>query len=445
MIKTLQARVHAGRQFIDHDLWRVDLTNLPRLRRQIYTALRVVYIVVRGFLKDNCVLHASALTFITLMSMVPMLGLIFSLAKGLGAEKLLIDWVNARTAEFPPQLLIFRDNIFDLVQRTNFMAIGAVGSLLVFYTVVRVMTRVESSFNLIWGVRSNRPFSLRFAYYISVLMIIPFVILLVSTVNASLSSQFVRGWMHEHFGPLAYLYYILLQSAGLIAVVLAFSMLYFCLPNTRVKLPAGLIGGLVGGISWLAWQWFCINVQVWITKYNNIYGAFASLPVSLFWLQVNWMIVLFGAEVSFAVQNFRTYSRESGSEECSHASRQLLAFIIFLECARQFVRGAGPWRPTEFQARQQIPIRLIQSILFALKNAGLLVQTEDGGYTPGRDLQSISLSDVDRALSGLPDSRLNAVAAEDYAHLHGLLARHQQEHQQGLRSTSFAQLVAEAK
>lgn len=443
MIKRLRLRFGQFREFVLDDLWQLDLAELPRMRRGGYSLLRVVSIVVRGFRQDNCGLHASALTFITLMSMVPMLALMFSVAKGLGAQKKLMSILDNVSADLPEALIQAKDTVLMWVDQANFMTMGVIGLLLMFWTVIKVMGKIENSFNIIWGVRSSRAFSLKFAYYISLLLFVPVVILTVSALNASLASPELVAAVKLRTGPLFIFYRQLLRLTGLVGIVGAFTMLYAFLPNTRVRWSAALVGGICGGLIWLGWQWSCIHVQVWITKYNRIYGAFASLPVSLLWLYVNWMIVLFGAEIAFAYQNYETYSDESDSAHSSFATRKLLAFIIVFEVCQRFKQGLAPWLPTELQQRCRIPIRLIRDVLHNLKGGHVLVETEEGAYVPAHDIASLTLKDVETAMVGDNDPHLQDLAEKLGGPLGSALNQYEDAHLAALAGKSFTELIPE--
>ena len=430
-----------AQHFLNFEVWHIDLSTLPRVQRLWYAFLRMVSIVGRLNVIDRCSLQSSALTFATLMSMVPILALMFAVAKGLGAYQKLQGWVGEKFTELPPNLADFKDSIFALVDKANFAAVGAIGCLLMFVTVIQVMGRAESSFNQIWGVRTPRTMMRRFADYISVLMVVPVLVLVASTLNASLSSGKFVGLLQDWVGPLYFVYAILLKLSGLFGIVAAFAFLYAFLPNTKVRASAAFVGGVVAGVAWLAWQWVCINVQIVLTRYNAVYGAFATIPISLFWLYINWYIIFFGAEISFAFQNFRTYTREGESDDSNFGTRRTLAFYLVYDICRRYHLGQGPWPATTFQERWQVPIRLLKTVLYALKTGGVLLEVGQDHYVPARDPATLSMKDVEVAMHGTRDDRVQLIGQRMRNPLTKLLEESQGAHLKLLGAQSFAELL----
>ncbi len=412
------------RNFIADDIWDIDLRRLPRIRRSIYSFIKIISIVIKGFIDDKCALHASALTFITLMSTVPLLALIFSIAGGLGIQNTLKGGITKYDG-IPEQVRNFLDGVVELVNDTNLMALGVIGLLLVFWTVIRLLGKIEGTFNSIWGVREGRTLVRKFSDYMSVLLFVPLMLLLFTTVNVTaFAGGRIDMFFYEFLGPIYIVYALVAVLASGFFIILAFTFLYLCLPNTKVRLSPALIGGLCCGIAWIAWQWACIQFQIGITNFNAIYGAFAGLPISLFWLHVNWMIVLFGAEVSFGFQHCETYTQEGELNEASFVTRKRLAYFIVHEVCRLFHRGSPAWRPQDFQRRHNIPIRLLQDVIFSLKQHGVLIEVEGGGHVPAKDLSALNLKDIELAIYGRPNKHIEKLDATlEGAVIHALEAK----------------------
>ena len=402
-----KAQFESLKQFFMLDLWTTDLAELPVAKRRSFAGLRVAAIVVRGYLKDKCSLQASALTYITLMSMVPFLALIFAIAKGVGAQEHLRSMVEGWYEELPEQVIQVLAELLALVDSTNFAALGIVGLVVVIFTAVRTLTKVETTLNSIWGVREGRATTRRFSDYLSVIIVVPIAVLAVSAINGVLSSTALAHLME---GAFLAVYEMLLRVAAIVFVTLAFGFMYYFLPNTRVKLKSAAVGGVVGGILWIIFQWLCLHLQSLLFASKGIYGAFAAVPVFLLWVWLNWNIVLFGAEVSFAVQNYTTYVMESEAAQTSYNTRRHLAYLMAHDITKAYLDGHGPWIPAAYQHRYHVSIRLLRDVLFQLKQAGVLVEVPGKGYLPARDVRKITLADIENALQGELDPRVKRAA-----------------------------------
>lgn len=307
---------------------------------------------------------------------------------------------SGNSVQIPKEVGKFVNEILDMVSAMDLMALGIVGLLLTVFSVVRVLGKIESTFNIIWGIQTGRTWVRRLADFSLVLIVVPLMFMVVTAINALLSSDRIIGWIESKFGVAAGLYQSLLGTTGIVMVVLAFALLYLCLPNTRVKISSALIGGLCSGLLWLGWQWACIRFQIGITNMSAIYGAFSGLPISLFWLQINWIIVLLGAEISFAFQNVNTYVHESHLRDLTFATRVRLAHYIVHEVCHNYREGTAPWQPQDFQTEYNVPIRLLRAVIHDLTQHGVLLEVEGGGLIPGKDTSVLSLRDVELALYG---------------------------------------------
>ena len=305
------------------------------------------------------------------------------------------------TVTIPSEVGTFVNEILDLVTEMNLTALGIVGLLLTLYSVVRVLSKIESTFNIIWGIQSGRTWVRRLADFSLVLIVVPLLIVVVTMINAVMSSEMIVGFIQERLNIALGLYQLLLGMTGAFVIILAFALLYLCLPNTRVRIMSAIVGGACGGLLWLGWQWMCIRFQLGITNMNAIYGAFAGLPISLFWLQVNWVIVLLGAEISFAYQNIRTYVHESQLRNLTFSTRLHLAHYIVHEVCRVYRDDAGPWQALAFQQQYNVPIRLLRAVIHDLTEGNVLLEVEGDGLVPARDPATLSLRDVEKALHGV--------------------------------------------
>ena len=425
--------VQDAKRFVQDELWDRDLAGLPRMKRLAFSVCRIGTIVVKGFRSDQCALQASALTYITLMSMVPVLALMLSVSKGMGAQEKLMDVIgmkkqveevvdgkkvaevrfevveNGKLSELnkaAPQMVQVVLHLFRAVENTNFGTLGAIGLCLLVWTVLKAMGRVERSLNMIWGVKTARSFFRKFSDYISILVVVPILILAATSINtminAMLSSPKLLGQLQQISGPLYWLYMRGMRLSGLVVILLAFSFLYVFMPNTRVRAFPALVGGAVAGIVWYLAQWGYIEVQIGVTKNNAIYGTFAAIPFFLFWLYINWIIVLLGAEISFAVQHYRTYEEEGSATQVSLAVREMLGLVVTYEACSSFHHGADAWSAAEFGRVNDVPTRLLNDVTFTLCNHDVLlpVAGREACYVPGKDIGRLCVADVEAAFRG---------------------------------------------
>lgn len=374
-----------------HGVWDADLSALPPGRSLPIRIVRIGQLIVKGFAEDDLAIHASALTFVSVMSLVPMLAVIFALLKGFGfgQERInqMMDWVSG----MPPEFQAFVENMRSIADATNFAAMGWVGLVVVLLTSVLVLGSMEISFNRIWGVRVRRGIMRQMANYISILVLVPLLIAGAGTAEASL-----RGGLLMLPKPLSFLAGSVLGLASVLTTWLAFWFIYVHLPNTKVKTVPALVSSLVGAVLWLLWQKAYISLQVGVARYNAIYGTFASVPIFLAWLYTSWVIILLGAELAFALQNSATYQIERAAENASSNARLILGLSVLFRAAQALAGRTARFETAVFAREQRAPIRLLNDIVRLLVRAGLLAETTDkpGSYVLLRSADSIRVKEV---------------------------------------------------
>ena len=344
-------------------------------RRHLLRALRTATLVIRDFINDHCLLHASALTFSTILAIVPFFALIFALLKGLGApdqlEPYILGQVAAGSQEVVSRIILFINN-------TNMGSLGAAGLIALIITVFSLLGNIEASFNVIWGVHEDRTLSRKLSDYLSVLTIVPILIL----VDISITTVFNNRAIVSRFIPWEYLGEALpaaLQLVPYASVWLAFTALYRFVPNTRVHLSSAFIGGVFAGTIWQIAQWGYVYFQIGVGRYNAIYGALSLLPIFMVWLFTSWLIELFGVEVAYAHQNRATLRMESHGTELSPAARLELSLTLLVACAVSFRNGV-PLSVEQMATRLSLPVRQVKQTAEELEQSGLL--TRLAGETP---------------------------------------------------------------
>ena len=350
-------------------------------------------LVFKGFKDDRCPLHASALTFISVMALVPFLVIVFSLAKGFGVEKA-SEMFLEQTLEMPEAIQHAITNIISTVESASARAMGGIGGLLVLWIAIKMLSSIEETFNLVWGVKISRSFIDKTRNYIVIIAIAPF-LLVVSNIGQpilmGLASQL--EWM----GPALK---IGLQMGLILILTLAFSIVYLFLPNTKVKFSAALTGALTAALLTIFFQFLISKLGVGVSKYNKIYGALAAIPIFLFWVQANWMILLMGAEVAFSAQHAGTYAREQLAVTPSTRAKLCLAFVLMKHITTAFESPNAPFDAHEFGTKNHIPVRLINDITRTLAQAGLITESAEhpACYTLLNDPRNITAHDITQAI-----------------------------------------------
>lgn len=380
------------------DIWSKDLGALDQWRRRSTMASRMLYMVTTGFLADHCIIRASALTFITILSIVPLLAVAFSISKGFGLQNAeffrdFLMGVSAGRSEVV-------DKILQYIGNTNVKTLGwmGVGALLV--TVFTTVGNVERAFNTIWAVKKGRTSWRKFTDFFSIIVICPLVVLVAASFTVAVQKT---GVMHAFVVNPAYdwLEKLLLKGLSLALVWMGFTFAYAFIPNTRVKLKAAALGGVVAGTMWQVAQWAYINWQIGFTKYNAIYGSFAQLPLFLVWLYISWVLVLLGAEISFAAQRLHVYVRRGLSEGLSPLSRQKTAVLALAHLAGRFQAGLPPQTLAEACQALRLPEDVLGGVLEILTEAGMTVEIGDEdlrGYGLAVSPEMIRVADVAAAV-----------------------------------------------
>ncbi|MCP4667523.1 MAG: YihY/virulence factor BrkB family protein, partial [Deltaproteobacteria bacterium] len=385
-----------GVDFFKGDIWRIRSKNLPLRKYFLVKQLRIVLLAIRGFDENKCLLKASSLTFYSLLSIVPVAAMAFGIAKGFGFEKVLEKQL---VENFPAQQEVVAKVIGfaqALLDNTKGGMIAGVGLVLLLWSVIKVLTHIESSFNEIWEIKESRTFLRKFSDYFSIMLISPIIMLLSGSVTVFITTQITviteKIALLGFFSPLIFLS---LKMMPYFLIWLLFTIGYILMPNTKVNFTSGLLAGVVAGTLYQISQWGYIYFQIGVAKYNAIYGSFAALPLFLVWLQLSWLIVLFGAEISFANQNVDTYEFEPDSLKVSAAFKRLLSLQVAHLLVKNFQNGEKPLTAEQISHNLEIPIRLVNTMLYELVESGVLSDARAGSYKelayqPGRDINGLT-------------------------------------------------------
>ncbi len=353
---------------------------------------KLLFYTVQGLSSHGTMVRSAALTFYTLMSLVPVVALVFAVVKGFG----LADGLEQNLYEVLPQSPEVIDYVVDFAQkalaRTQGGWVALVGVLTLFWAVIKVFGSIEDAFNNIWEVKGTRSAARKYSDYIAVVVIAP-----ILWVVSSSFGNYAAEILGVAGSPALE---VLSRAASLAVTWVMFTFIYVVLPGTKVRLTSALTAGIVAGTVFLLFQWGYVYLQRWMTSYNAIYGSFAALPLFLLWMQISWEILLLGGELSFAYQNAARFDEERESLLVSYACRRKLMVGVVVLVARAFRDGRGAVSFSEIRDRLGVPPRIMNNILFTLVQARMLneIRTEgteyDLEYAPARDISQLRVYDV---------------------------------------------------
>jgi membrane protein len=406
--------------FIRTDIWLIRLDDLPFGKSFLIRQLRTIILAIRGYDEDRCLLRASSLTFFTLLSIVPIVAVFFGIAKGFGFERRLEKQLFER---FPGQEEILNQVINfanSLLEQTRGGLIAGVGLLVLFWAVLKVLGHVETAFNDIWEIKESRSWGRKFSDYLAIMLISPIFILMSGSITVFIKTQLTLITQKVAFlGILSPLISFSFELIPYVLIWILFTFLYIIMPNTRVSLRAGFLGGVVAGTLYQIAQWAYISFQIGTAKINAIYGSLAALPLFLMYLQISWWIVLFGAELSFANQNVDTYEFEPDSLKVSPGYKKLLTLQIILLLIKNFENGEPPPIDSQISKQLHMPIRLVHSILSDLIGSRLVSEIKtksdkEFAYQPARDINQMTIQSVLEALDHEGIEDIPVAKTEDY-------------------------------
>jgi len=364
----------------------------------------ILLLVIRGFRGNKWGMRASSLTFYTVLSVVPLVAMAFGISTGFGYEKVLEEQL---LENFPGQeeaVIRIIKLARSLLENTQGGMIAGVGLTVLIWTVIKVLVNIETSLNKIWEIEESRSFGRRFTDYLSMMLICPLLAVISSSVTVFITSEVTviteKIVLLEIFNPIIF-FMLKLLPYGLIWALL--TIIYILMPNTKVNFLSALIAGLIAGTVYQIAQRTYIQFQIGVAHYNAIYGSFAAFPLFFIWLQVSWLIVLLGAEISFAHQNVDSYQFGPGDYKISFRLKKLLSLQISYLLIKNFSNGEKPLTATCLSHILKIPVRLTRGILCELVQVGILSATEHGeyeppAYQPARGIDTLTTTYVIEAL-----------------------------------------------
>lgn len=394
------ASVHEFRQRLQDCVWEGKLEAIAPPRRWLIQIARTFYVVVRDVTEEQLTLRAMSLVYTTLLSLVPLLAVSFSVLKGFGVHNQLEPVLTNFLAPMGERGVEISERVIGFVSNVRAGVLGSVGLILLFYTVVSLIQKIERAFNYAWRVSDARSIAQRFSDYLSVIVIGP--VLVFSAVGITASAQINSVVEALRVLPFAGVVFDALgRLVPYFLIVVAFTVIYIIVPNTRVKLKSALLGGAIAGLLWETTGWAFAAFVVSSAKYTAIYSAFASLILFIIWLQLGWLILLIGSSIAFYHQHPEHLRRTRTLLRLGNREREALALQIGLLVGRAFHQGNPPVTRGALTRSTGVPEESVELIAAALQRGGILHESrEPRGWIPARSLDQITLVELLDAVRG---------------------------------------------
>jgi len=409
-------------------IWHTPLSEISKGKTFIFKQLRILLLAAKGFSTDKVSLRASALTFYSLISILPVAAIAFAIAKGFSLDQNLQQIIEKFKGE---QAVVnwLVDNAKLAIEKTKGGYLAGGGVIILFWSVMSLLNHIESSFNHIWQIKSSRPWMRKFTDYLTIMLIAPVFIILSSSItlfiNNNLPDYMAQARILDFFKPVIS---FLIKFAPYLLTWVALTILFIIMPNAKVKFIPALISGVIAGTLLQGLQWLYIDLQFGITKLGYLYGSFAAVPLFIIWMQSSWIVVLLGAEISFANQNISRYEMESEALNVSNYQKRALVLMMMHMIIRNFVLGEKPISAEYIAANLKIPVRLAREILSDLSSANLVSiihenEEKERLYQPAVDVNRLSVSYVFSKLDKKGVEQIMVIRNKDYEKIMSMMEK----------------------
>jgi membrane protein len=378
------------RTFFKEEIWSHDLTSKSRRRTFLIRQARIYILAFKGFFEDRAAVRAAALTYFTMLSIVPIFAIAFAIARNFGFEDRMHEVIN-KNMQGQEEFMNWVTGMVDsLLNKTKGGVLAGFGGIILFWSVIQVLNNIEASFNDIWQIRKARSPMRKFSDYLAIMILTPFAIGISGTVMVKIQTT------AESFEVLKPLAGFIVRMVPYLSMWILFTFVYIVMPNTRVKIQYALIAGIFAGTVALIFQSLYQNLQIGVFKFNTLYGSIAAIPLFLLWLQITWLIVLMGAEISFAYQNIENYEFEETALKLSQNNKRILTLLISYHIIKNFEENGQPWTTDGLSHQLGIPLRLVNELVYELVEAGIVAEMaadnpRERSYLPAVDINRITV------------------------------------------------------
>ena len=393
----MKQRFQHFREFVQYDLWRHPHVKTQDPKKRLwYRVLQTVILVARGFKNQALVVRANSLSFALLFAFIPMLALIYAIARGFGFEEMVSQQLAGSflaEANVAPVLLEWVERYLETARGGLFVGIGLV---VLIWAVYAFFNMLENSFNSIWNVKKTRSFARRMTNYVMTLLLVPILVVVTSGISIFLNSTEILASVLSAIEPLRK---FMLRFIPFVATSSVFTWIFMAIPSTQVKFSSAIIPGVLMGFLYQVVQALSMFLVVLFTRMSIVYGAFSAIPLVLIWLHITCWLLLIGAELAFAIQNNELFAYERDLETISRRYKDYVMLYLLSVIIRRFEQGEQPETAHEMATANQLPIRLVQQLLSRLEETNIVrrvlsEQEEDPAFVPAMDTHQITVEKV---------------------------------------------------
>lgn len=393
----MNPRIQRLREFIQYDLWRQSHMGVhaPK-KRLLYRFLQTIILVARGFKDQVLVVRANSLSFALLFAFIPMMALIFAIARGFGFEEILKDKISAgflAEANIAPMLLEWVERYLETAREGLFLGIGLI---VLIWAVHAFFNMLEKSFNSIWNVKKTRSFGRRMTNYVMTLLLVPVLVVVTSGISIFLNSTGMLAPVLQAIEPIRK---FMLRFIPFVVTSAVFTWIFIAIPNTKVKFSSAIIPGIVMGFLYQVVQAFSMFLVVLFTRMSLVYGAFSAIPLVLIWLNITCWLLLIGAELAFAIQNNEHFAYERDIETMSRRYKDYVMLYLLSVIIKRFEQGEAPETLQQMAKKYHLPSRLVAQLLSRLEDTNIIRRVyinneEEQAFVPALDTSLISVEMV---------------------------------------------------
>ena len=398
-------------KFLTYDIWRITEDEVSKTTFSLYNIIKTIYLCITRFTQDCIINKASALTYSTLLAIVPILAILFAIARGFGFDNLMKSQIiNSFGGPSEATEVIFQFVDSYLSEAKSGIFIG-VGLIMLLWSVLNLINNMEMTFNRIWKVQKARSVFRMTTDYMSMLLLMPILIVVSGGLSIFMSTMLKNV---EGFTLLAPIVKFLVRLIPFLLTWFMFTALYIFMPNTKVKFRHALIAGILAGSAYQFFQYIYIGGQLSVARYNAIYGSFAALPLFLLWVHISWTICLFGAEFTYASQNLRNFSFDKDTRNISRRYHDFVAILIMSRIAKRFANNEAPYSAQELSEECQIPISLTNKVLCELKHKNVKLIHEVSSDEKSEEITYQPSIDINKLNVAMLLDRLDTCGSEDF-------------------------------
>lgn len=409
----MKERIQKIKQFFSVDIWTMNEDELSPIKLRAIRFFQFLSLAVAGFKEDKLNLRASALTYFTMLSIVPLLAMGFGIAKGFGLEAVLEKELAKNLSAQKEALDYILGFVTSMLETTQGGLIAGIGLLVLLWSVMKLMSNIEASFNQVWEVTKSRSMSRKVTDYLSIVIVGTLLMILSGSISIFISTELrsiAKGSVLSVFSPLA------LQFGRILPYLITwflFSLLYIVMPHTKVKTKPAIIAGMITALMFHLFQIGYVSLQSSATRYNAIYGSFAALPLFLIWLQITWFVLLLGVEISFAVQNLRLKGNAFEHKKFSIFYEKQIALWIAKLLIDRFEKGQDPYSVQELASQTETPVYTVEAIMEKMRKVKLVSKLEsddEARYQPARSSANLKIYTVIERYENLGEDLSNTVS-----------------------------------